>query len=183
MGYDATSAYLQSKGRKVAIRLPHSPPCPGKNPRQILVAEKAVYGLRDSARNWYHHLRTVLLSFDWCESAYEPGVFFLRRKKVLVAVIYTYVDDLAVIADMRVPQLGEDIDKVMKAVMAKKSEVQAHGIKFLGRWISIDEVGLHVSMQCKMDMPVEIEGEPERALSRSEERDYRSMLGSLLWFS
>ena len=51
--YDASTAYLQSKGiaRLLILRPPYPPP-PGVSPHDLLRAKGSIYGTRDAGRSW-----------------------------------------------------------------------------------------------------------------------------------
>eukprot|EP00971_Amphidinium_carterae_P271888 5395408-Amphidinium_carterae.1 len=189
------SAYLQSSGRKVALRLPQSPPPPGRNAREIVIGLRAIYGLRDSAKQWFFHLKSELEGQGWTESLVEPGVFFLRAgaagvstqhkgvsTDLLVAIMFAYVDDLAVAYSCVYPCVKALVVTSMSAIHAKKSVPDQRGYKFLGRFIQITDQGLRVSHTIKVTVAtVASHRAAEAELTDEELTEYRGMLGSLLW--
>eukprot|EP00971_Amphidinium_carterae_P194740 3864476-Amphidinium_carterae.2 len=183
--YDATSAYLQSDGRQVALRLPESPPPPGFNSGQIVIAQKAIYGLRDSAKSWYVHLQSILVSDSWVESAWEPGVFFRHSDSQLCAIIFVYVDDFTLIYDKRRREIASQLQKTMQKLCARAGEPDpVRGHKFLGRYVKVEIGGLRVSQIVKVDVP-EVSAtrrkQRDSVLSTDELSSFRSMIGALLW--
>eukprot|EP00971_Amphidinium_carterae_P106495 2109199-Amphidinium_carterae.1 len=191
--WDAVSAYLQSSGRKIALRLPDSPPPPGRNSREVVIGLRAIYGLRDSAKFWFHHLKSELHAKGWEESVIEPGVFFLRAcaagvstthkgvtSSLLVAVAFAYVDDLAVSYSCVFPSVRDAVHSAMAAIRAKKSSPDSLGYKFLGRFVQITDSGLRISHTIKVTATASHRA-ADAVLNDEELTAYRGMLGSLLW--
>ena len=61
---------------------------------------KALYGLLQSARKWYEHLRAVMLKFGYKHSLFDPCIFNKFNKDgVIVATAAFHVDDGIIVAD------------------------------------------------------------------------------------
>ena len=78
-GADAKTAHLQSKGiaRLVILRLPKPPP-PGVLVGTYVRAKGAIYGTNNAGRQWWLHLRAILLHNEWRESFYEQCFFHVE---------------------------------------------------------------------------------------------------------
>uniref|UniRef100_A0A1Y1MVU2 Reverse transcriptase Ty1/copia-type domain-containing protein n=2 Tax=Photinus pyralis TaxID=7054 RepID=A0A1Y1MVU2_PHOPY len=72
--------------------------------------KKSLYGLKQSDRNWYNHVTSIMLSLDFAKCISEPCIFF--KKDIIVAV---YVDDFLVSGiEEEVLKFKEIIGKIIK---------------------------------------------------------------------
>jgi hypothetical protein len=60
---------------------------------------KSLYGLRQSPRNFHHHLTDTLRSIGFTQSDADPCLWLKVVENTLVAAIAIFVDDLAIAAD------------------------------------------------------------------------------------
>ena len=74
-------------------------PPPGREdmvkPRNVLRLKKAIYGLKQSPRAWYHKLSTTLNGKGFVKSEADHTLFTLTSKQGIV-VILIYVDDIII---------------------------------------------------------------------------------------
>ena len=92
---DVKNAFLQGELEdEVYMRPP-----PGMEemvkPGNVLRLRKAIYGLKQSPRAWYHKLSTTLNGRGFVKSQADHTLFTLTSKQVIV-VILVYVDDIII---------------------------------------------------------------------------------------
>ncbi|CAM9965350.1 unnamed protein product, partial [Choristocarpus tenellus] len=56
-------------------------------------AKKAIYGLKQSAMEWYHELRGTILAEGWTSSQHDECLYFKKSEDGHIAILTTYVDD------------------------------------------------------------------------------------------
>jgi hypothetical protein len=100
---DIKSAFLNGKlSEKVYME---QPPGYGDNTNSVLLLHRAIYGLKQAAREWHSALRSQLDSMGYRAMHADPGTFVygcaLAQTAVYEAIlrrfIYTHVDDCALI--------------------------------------------------------------------------------------
>ena len=52
-----------------------NPPPDTENINKVWKLKKSLYGLKQSARNWFNHLKSILLMFELEQVNFDPGVF------------------------------------------------------------------------------------------------------------
>jgi Reverse transcriptase (RNA-dependent DNA polymerase) len=62
-------------------------------PHNVCKLHKALYGLRQSPRAWYHKLKDTLLTLGFVPSASDPSLFLFRKGDDIVFLL-VYVDDI-----------------------------------------------------------------------------------------
>lgn len=75
---------------------------------KVLLLKKAIYGLKQSGRQWYRKLDEKLRKYGLKPLMTEPCVYFMRNKNETI-IISVYVDDLIIAASN--PRLMENIKK------------------------------------------------------------------------
>ena len=53
---------------------------------------KAIYGLKQTPRQWFDKLKTTLLQFGFCSSKVDPSLFIYQHNNHTVYIL-VYVDD------------------------------------------------------------------------------------------
>ena len=93
---DVKNAYFSGKAlqREIYMAQPREGPLPGLRPRQLLRANKAIYGFAEAARMFWLALCEALEADGWQQSRLEPALFYLRSAGKLVGIMCTHVDDL-----------------------------------------------------------------------------------------
>ncbi|CAB1107951.1 unnamed protein product [Ectocarpus sp. CCAP 1310/34] len=92
--WDEKQAYTHATlDEEVFLRLPAG--C-GDKSHKVVMAERAIYGLKQSGRQWgYHAADTVVENgFEQCKA--DPCVFRKMVDEVVVMIIVIYVDDTLV---------------------------------------------------------------------------------------
>ena len=88
---DVKSAFLQSHKLDRAVYL--NPPKDIRQKGVIWKINKPIYGLKDSAKNWYITLKTELLNLGCQESILDPSVFSYYHQDELKGLFICHVDD------------------------------------------------------------------------------------------
>jgi len=185
--YDASTAYLQSKGiaRLLILRPPYPPP-PGVSPHDLLRAKGSIYGTRDAGRSWWKKLYRVLRESGWVMSKLEPALFYLFDETYnLTGALVTHVDDLYVTGT------GDKFHAIMKRleteIFLKKKEGK---FGFCGKEIEKDEHGtvhLHQADAIESLEYIVLEKHrrtsPNSKLSEEEKSQFRALIGSLGWIA
>lgn len=185
--YDASTAYLQSKGiARLLILKPPYPPPPGVSPHDLLRAKGSIYGTRDAGRSWWKKLYRVLRESGWTMSKLEPALFYLFDETYnLTGALVTHVDDLYVTGT------GDKFHAIMKRleteIFLKKKEGK---FRFCGKEIEKDEKGsvhLHQADAIESLEYIVLEKyrrtSPNSKLSEEEKSQFRALIGSLGWIA
>ncbi|CAB1116999.1 unnamed protein product [Ectocarpus sp. CCAP 1310/34] len=116
--WDAKQAYTHATlDEEVFLRLPAG--C-GDQSHKIVKAERAIYGLKQSGRQWGYHAADTLVEnkFEQCKA--DPFVFRKMIDKVVVMIIVIYVDDILVAGS------DEDCEMLLASLnMVKHLDVQS----------------------------------------------------------
>ena len=181
---DAASAYLQARGieRLLLLMMPKRQPPPGCEPEEVRVARGSISGTWDAGRSWYQHLRDRLADkFGVHESALEKGLYFYEFNGRLDFV--THVDGLFYAYDTRCKTIGSLLEAIVKEFnMSWKQD----DFVFCGRRVRVTPEALLVSedfFAASSLVPMELcaQRSAETMLTCSEHKEYRSLLGKLLW--
>ncbi|KAG8503946.1 hypothetical protein CXB51_002234 [Gossypium anomalum] len=65
------------------------------NPNHVCWLRKAIYGLKQALRAWYHELRSFLLSFGFINSIVDASLFVFCGHSTVI-YLFVYVDDIIV---------------------------------------------------------------------------------------
>ncbi len=89
---DFTQAYLNADiDADLWVRLPDN---------KVVKVEKALYGFKQSALQWYEELRTTITTVEgWQPSQYDDCLYYKVSKDGKIAILVTYVDDLVFTGD------------------------------------------------------------------------------------
>ena len=87
---DIKSAFLQSIERSTYLIIP---PPEFQNENKIWKLNKQVYGFNDAPRQWYFHVKEVLLSSGFVQSKYDPALFCYYHENMLQGLCAIHVDD------------------------------------------------------------------------------------------
>lgn len=118
---DIASAYLNASledGRVIFVRPPRGFEVkPGYSWR----LHKSVYGLRQSAHNWYSHFKNVLEANGLKQTLHNDGIFWKNYENGDVLYVSVYVDDVFMIAT------NEEIIKEFVAMLETYFQLQYFG--------------------------------------------------------
>ncbi|CAM9800780.1 unnamed protein product [Choristocarpus tenellus] len=126
---DFTHAYLNTDLQEdVWLELPDG---------RIVKAEKAIYGLKQSAMEWFHELRGTILTEGWTSSQHNECLYFKKSEDGRIAILTTYVDDTAT------GDFTEEIQR-MRASLLEKYKGRDLGTpdKLIGVSITVGEDGI-----------------------------------------
>ena len=159
---------------------------------------RALYGLKQSPREWYQTLSKFLISQGFKRLESDHSVFVNYKKKLIVPI---YVDDLLLIG----PPGLEDISKLKKALGQRFSMTDLGPCHhYLGMGITRDRVNktLHLSQEsyinkvltrfgmaaCKdsatpMDLGLHLEASEGYSATVSQVKEYQAIVGSLIYLS
>ncbi|CAM9572152.1 unnamed protein product [Choristocarpus tenellus] len=132
---DFTQAYLNADLQEdIWLKLPDG--CTAK-------AEKAIYGLKQSAMGWYHELRSTILAEGWTSSQYDKCLYFRKSEDRCIAILTTYMDDTATTGDFM-----EEIQR-MRALLREKYEWRNLGTpdKLIGVGITVGADSITLDQQ------------------------------------
>lgn len=182
---DVKSAFLQSHKLEREIYL--NPPKDIKKKDILWKIKKPIYGLKDSAKNWYCSLRSELLVLGCIESILDPTVFCYYDGKVLKGLFICHVDDFLY------GGCGDDhfkrnvIDQIVK-----KYDISARydiSFKYIGLNIEQMESGIKIEQkEFANSMDVEkvdkMKSRPVTdLLNEKEKKSYQKMLGKVNWLA
>ena len=96
---DITGAFLQgdqslsSRKEALYLRQPREG-LPGLQKGQLMLVVRGIFGLANSPRLFWRHLRDTLLKIGFRQSTLDRAVFFYYKEERLVLVLGAHVDDL-----------------------------------------------------------------------------------------
>ena len=113
---DITGAFLQGDqsmaSRKEALYVrPPREGLPGLQRGQLLLVVRGIFGLANSPRLFWRHLRDALIKLGFRQSTLDRAVFSFYRDQKLILVLGCHVDDLI---GTGVPGLADDVLKQLK---------------------------------------------------------------------
>ncbi|CAM9628884.1 unnamed protein product, partial [Choristocarpus tenellus] len=104
----------------------------------IVIAARAIYGLKQSAMEWYKELKGTILAEGWSVSDFDACLYVKRSEDGRVAVLFHYMDDITLTGNYH-----EEITR-MKNNLLTKYEGRDLGTpdKLVGVAITRDEAGI-----------------------------------------
>ncbi|CAM9685456.1 unnamed protein product, partial [Choristocarpus tenellus] len=127
---DVTRVYLNAPlPEDVWLQLPNG---------SIVKAARAIYGLKQSAMEWYKELKETILAEGWSVSDFDACLYVKRSEDGRIAVLFHYVDDISLTGNFL-----EEIRR-MKNNLLTKYEGRDLGTpdKLVGVAINRDEAGI-----------------------------------------
>lgn len=183
---DIASAYFQatSLDRVVIMKQPRSG-LPDMDPSVMLLVRVPVYGLCDSGRGFWKCLDGEAKDVGFVASEIFPAFYFLRSQKnemetEAVAVLTTHVDDLL----FAYPPEGESVVEGLLGKFdmgTRESKEFRHGGNAFEQTESA--IRINVSDNTRRIRPINIPNgrRNDDVLTRNEETQLRSVVGSLSW--
>jgi hypothetical protein len=96
---DVDSAYLNAPlDKEIWMRLP--PRIDFTKPGNALLLKRALYGLKQSGRQWYLELRKALERINWQSCIKDKCLFIKKTRHGLRTMLLVYVDDLVIMGQM-----------------------------------------------------------------------------------
>lgn len=193
---DFTTAFLNGKLEE-AVYMTQPPGFEDPtHPDWVCEVTGALYGLKQSPRQWNKELHSALLSLGLTQSKFDPTLYFLLKQNKLVCAIAVHVDDLAVIGDEDViqplmRQLGSKFkvgsQEPLHHFLSLKIDRDIRGRKvFLSQQHYVEELeerflgSSHKSVQTPTDSSFK-DLHPRKANESESPGPYSSLIGALLW--
>lgn len=158
---------------------------------KVLKLNRAIYGLKQSARAWYQRVEVCLLELGYTKSQYEPCLFMICNKNVRV-YIALFVDDFFVFYNSK-----EICDKLIYELKAKFNIKNLGQMKHcLGLNVTVKEKSVTIDqkdfvdiilkrfnmVKCKSsDTPMEKNLKLDKAKSICQKYPYQQLLGALMY--
>ena len=153
-GADAVQAFLQSdldegSFEETWVILPRElwlPNWEGRYHRVAVRLKKSLYGHPQAGRKWEEHLRQRLVSLGGVEMHNYPSNFVFRwGESQEVLVLNVYVDDLTLSGPRRLRTAFWAALR-RKVTLEPETDVDAHGLRILGRTHSIQSLNAQTNM-------------------------------------
>ena len=91
---DVKSAFLYGTlEEELYMEQPQGFKVPGKE-HKVLRLQKAIYGLKQAARAWWHELDKSLKALNFNRLYADAGIFVAKHTDGTLVIILTYVDDI-----------------------------------------------------------------------------------------
>ena len=185
--FDITSAFLQAQDldREVFV----NPPSDARKQGVIWKLKKPMYGLGDSARQWYTTLKSHLIDAGCKMSRLDKSVFrWYDENKKLAGILVTHVDDVLYAGNTKFKT--SIIQRLLKTFKISRQDVGC--FTYLGlevdqnndtKVITVDQEKYAKSIHTIDITPVSRRKDVDSDLTEEEKAKYQSMLGKLLWLS
>ena len=182
---DVKSAFLQSHKLKRDVYL--SPPKDIREKGILWKIKKPIYGLKDSAKNWYCTLKSELISLGCAESILDPTVFCYYTGQDLKGLFICHVDDFLYGGCGDSDFKKDVIDKIVK----KYDISSSYDVSFTYIGLKIDQMDAGTKIdQRKFADSVEVEKVNNlksrlttELLDEKEKKAYQRMLGKVNWLA
>jgi Reverse transcriptase (RNA-dependent DNA polymerase) len=109
-------------------------------PDHVCLLSKAIYGLKQSPRAWFHALSSALLTYGFKASSYDPSLFIFFSNNATL-IVFVDVDDIIVTGSSLA--LIQEFIRSMQQQFALKDLSHLHF--FLGIEVQSISYGLHLS--------------------------------------
>lgn len=180
---DVKAAFLQSHELQRIVHM--IPPKDIQKPNIIWKIKKPVYGLRDSAMNWYNTLSSDLKELGCEQSALDPTVFRYYEGNTLLGLFVCHVDDFLYSIGTKVFS-DQVVSKLHKKYSISSQNLGSFAyvglnLKPLKNGISIDQIDYTQSIR-PVNMS-EIKGNDEDLLDKPGKQLYQCLLGKVNWLA
>lgn len=162
--------------------------------QNVCKLQKTLYGLKQSAQEWYKTISNYMVNLGYRISTVEPCVF-LSNDPELPRAIYLYVDDMLLIS-----KKGTELKRLLKLLDEKFGVKDLGEPEFLlGIKVTRNKDGIHLSQEAYVEELLEKFDNDSKAITSSPmnsqvmdcgeilEKDdaetYHALVGSLLWLS
>jgi len=191
--WDVKQAFTHAKlDEDVFLRLPAG--C-GEKSHKVVKAERAIYGLKQSGRQWGYHAADTLVEngFEQCKA--DPCVFRKMKDDVVVMIIVIYVDDILVAgSDDDCKELLASLNKAFPTKdlgecvwfdgCAVERDLEAGTLR-ISQTAYIDSIVNRFDVQSTSSIPASpgVDIGPKRDDESGGEWPVREAIGSMMWVS
>lgn len=93
-----------------------------------VLLKKALYGLLESAKLWFEHMKATLLAYGFTQSKTDPCLFFIPGGPGVFIMLCLHVDDMLVISwrDPLLARLAEHLKKKYKRINVQSGDTLSH---------------------------------------------------------
>lgn len=190
---DVTTAFLNGRLEEIVyMELPQNLICKD-NKNKVLKLNRAIYGLKQSARQWYKEVDDCLQQLNYIKSLYEPCLFVKSSEKYKT-YIALFVDDFFIFSNCK-----EEVDHLKKHLNVRfKLKDLGQLRKCLGMNVKINENKICIDQKdfiekllnkfklenCKnIDTPMEVNLKLEKSKNEMSNCLYQQLIGSLMYLS
>lgn len=180
---DIKSAFLQSHELKRSVYL--LPPKDIRKDGVVWEIKKPIYGLKDSAMNWYRTLKSDLIDLGCVQSILDPTVFCFYHEEKLLGMFICHVDDFLF-------SLGDqNFQRLVINKLKEKYEISSESygtFDYVGLNLQQDTDGIIISQKSFAEkiLPIIIprSNRPDDdILSANEKKKYQALLGKINWLA
>lgn len=181
---DVKAAFLQSHTLDRSVYL--IPPKDIQKDGILWLIKKPMYGLKDSAKNWFKTVESELQKLGCQQSILDPSVFTYRNtSNELLGIFVCHVDDF--LFSIGSESFNNNIISKIKQAYAISSE-NSVDFTYVGLKIQENENGISISQPefAKYVQTVDLNGlklRREDKLDKKLKREYQSLLGQLGWLA
>ena len=180
---DVKSAFLQSHKLKRKVYL--MPPKDIRKEGIIWKVTKPIYGLKDSAKNWYNTLKSDLIKIGCVQSILDPTVFRYYVDNKLKGLFVCHVDDF--LYSIGESTFTENVIKQLKKAYFISSENYG-SFNYVGVYLnqSPDGIALDQNSFAKSIQPVSLLENTKKnseLLDDKEKTLYQALLGKINWLT
>jgi hypothetical protein len=164
-----------------------------KYSHRVYKLSKTLYGLKQSSRAWYARLKTFLLEHGYVIGSVDKTIFTLKHDTNFL-LIQIYVDDIIfggsshtlmsrfqemIENEFQMPMMGELTFFLGIQVKQTKEGIFIHQVKYMKDLIKKFNMAELKPMSTLMSTTVALD--PDENGEANDQREYRSMIGSLLY--
>ena len=182
---DVKSAFLQSHQLDRVVYL--NPPKDVRKKNVLWKINKPIYGLKDSAKNWYCSIKAELLTLGCTESILDPTVYCYYDNKELKGLFICHVDDFLYggCGDQKFKE------RIILPIIQKYDISASHDISFTYIGLKLDQTEFGIMIDQKEfanSINVEkVENMKNRTvtdqLNVKEKKIYQQLLGKINWLA
>lgn len=190
---DVTTAFLNGHlDETVFMQLPQNLMCKN-NENKVLKLNRAIYGLKQSARQWYKKVDDCLIELNYKKSVYEPCLF-IKSSGNLKTFVALFVDDFFIFSNC-----SSEVDHLKNKLSARfKLQDLGQLRKCLGMNVKIKRDKICIDQEqfierllrkfnvenCKnIDTPMEVNLKLDKGEIAPTNYPYQQLIGSLMYLS
>lgn len=181
---DVKSAFLQS--HKLVRKIYLNPPKDVRNGKKVWKIKKPIYGLKDSAMNWYKTIQSDLKRLGCVQSMLDSTVFMFRVDNELKGLFLCHVDDF--LFSLGDPSFTSQIIEKLKGTYIISRQDDNEQFTYVGLQMKQVPEGIAISQPGFIS---KIEPEPVNSIREGNDEllegkmltAYRRLLGKINWIA